>query len=100
MLLAELIVALAGVYLALGAVFAVAFAWRGCQAIDPAAATGTWGFRVLIAPGAAALWPLLLRRWRSGVGRPPTPRDAHRDAARAGAGAGSEVAVGAGDGTR
>lgn len=81
MALAQWIVGLAGVYLAVGALFAVAFALRGCQRIDPAAATGTWGFRVLILPGAAALWPLLLRRWIAGGGPPPRERNAHRNAA-------------------
>ena len=28
-----------------------------------ASISGTWGFRLLILPGAAALWPLLLLRW-------------------------------------
>jgi hypothetical protein len=81
MLLAQWIVGLAGAYLALGLVFALAFALRGCQRLDPAAATGTWGFRALIVPGAAALWPLLLRRWIAGPRQPPTERNAHRDAA-------------------
>jgi hypothetical protein len=83
MLLAQAIVSAAGVYLALGLLFALPFALRGCQRIDPAAATGTWGFRALIVPGAAALWPLLLLRWMRGDRRPPRERNAHRDAADA-----------------
>jgi hypothetical protein len=78
----EWIVGAAGVYLGLGAVFAVLFAWRGVERVDPAAAGGSLGFRLLILPGAAALWPLLLRRWASGVRRPPEPGDPHRLAAR------------------
>ncbi len=50
-------------YVAIGIAFAVAFVLRGANRIDPSARTGTWGFRVLIFPGAAALWPLLLVRW-------------------------------------
>jgi hypothetical protein len=72
-----------GVYLALGAAFAVAFAIAGVQRIDPAARGAGWGFRLIILPGAAALWPLLLRRWLSGDTAPPRERNAHRDAAAA-----------------
>ena len=50
------------IYLLLGAVFAVWFAASGCRRLDPVAASGTWGFRVLIVPGAVLLWPLLLPR--------------------------------------
>ena len=68
------------IYLALGILFAIPFAARGVDAIDPAARASTRGFRWMIVPGAIALWPLLLHRWRAAT-PPPTPRDAHRDAA-------------------
>jgi hypothetical protein len=68
-------------YLALGFVFALAFVCFGAGRIDPHAAHGTWGFRLLIIPGAAALWPLLLSRWLRGVPEPPEQRDPHRRAA-------------------
>ena len=54
---------LAGAYAAGGMLFAVAFAWRGAQRIDPAAQGAPWSFRLLIIPGAAALWPMLALRW-------------------------------------
>ena len=50
-------------YLALGVVFALAFVARGAARLDPDADGATWGFKVLILPGTAALWPLLLVRW-------------------------------------
>lgn len=50
-------------YATMGLAFALAFVTVGAGRIDPTARTGTWGFRVLIMPGAAALWPLLLARW-------------------------------------
>ena len=53
-----------GVYGVAGVVFAVPFAWKGAGAIDPAAKRGTWGFRLLALPGAVALWPLMLAKWR------------------------------------
>lgn len=51
-------------YLAAGVVFALAFAWRGAGAVDPAAKNATLGFRLLILPGSAALWPWMLVKWR------------------------------------
>ena len=54
---------LAGAYVAAGVVFAVAFVGWGVQQVDPAAKGAPLGFRLLILPGSAALWPLLLRRW-------------------------------------
>jgi hypothetical protein len=53
------------VYATLGLLFAVPFVLRGIGRIDAAAQESSWGFRVLVLPGAAALWPLLLRRWLS-----------------------------------
>ena len=67
-------------YLAIGVPLALAFVARGVARVDPAAADGTWGFRVLIFPGCIALWPLVILRWRRG-GPPPAERNAHRDAA-------------------
>ncbi len=61
--LAEWLVRLAAAYLAAGLAFAPPFAWRGAAALEPVAAEGTRGFRVLILPGAVLLWPWLLRRW-------------------------------------
>ena len=72
-----------GIYLAVGLLFAIAFAWKGAAAIDPAARDGTLGFRLLIIPGAAALWPILARRWLAGEG-PPEELNPHRCAAREG----------------
>ncbi len=69
------------IYLLCGIVFAAAFALSGVRRIDPAAVEGTWGFRLLIVPGAVALWPLLLGRWLRQA-PPPEERNAHRIAAR------------------
>lgn len=76
---AEALVALVGVYVLVGALFAVPFAVKGVEAVDPGAVGSPWSFRLLITPGVIALWPLLARRWRSGGG-PPDERSAHRDA--------------------
>ncbi|HBY62213.1 MAG TPA: hypothetical protein DEH78_20525 [Solibacterales bacterium] len=54
---------LALAYAIAGVLFGVAFVARGAEKIDPAARGASLGFRLLILPGSAALWPLLLVRW-------------------------------------
>ncbi|MGH9372534.1 MAG: hypothetical protein ACRD15_13470 [Vicinamibacterales bacterium] len=61
--LAELLVAAVGAYVAAGVVFAVAFVAWGVSRVDPVAREATIGFRLIILPGAIALWPLLAARW-------------------------------------
>lgn len=78
---ATVIVLVFGVYVLIGVVFAVYFVTKGCNQIDPNARDGSRGFRVLIFPGAAALWPLLLRRLLQGQTQPPTETNAHRERA-------------------
>lgn len=73
-----------GIYLMCGLASAIPFALVGVKKIDPHAAHGSWGFRLLIIPGAMAFWPLLLRRWKGGIKEPPEQCDAHRRAARKG----------------
>jgi hypothetical protein len=80
--LAGWIVGLAGVYLGIGVVFAVPFLVKGIGKIDPVAAEGTVGFKIIIFPGVMALWPLLARRWMSGATMPPEEKSPHRTAAR------------------
>ena len=48
-------------YAAAGAVTAVAFAAFGVTRVQPAPMS--LGARILILPGAAALWPYVLMRW-------------------------------------
>lgn len=67
-------------YAAVGALFAVAFAWRGAGALDPAARAGSWGFRLLILPGSAALWPVLLVLWARASGARKAEAGRGRDA--------------------
>jgi len=61
-----------------GTLFAVFFTTMGVQRVDEQAKASGWGFRLLIAPGCVALWPLLLRRWISGKAEPPEERSPHR----------------------
>jgi hypothetical protein len=81
MIAAPMLIAL-GIYLACGLAFAIPFALIGVKKIDPHAANGSWGFRVLIIPGTLFLWPLLAWRWIKGVPVPPEENNPHRRAAR------------------
>jgi fatty acid desaturase len=80
--LAHWIVLVAGVYLAIGLAFALLFVIRWAGRVDPAARNGTIGFRLLIIPGSALLWPFLAGRLLRGSTEPPEERNAHRVAAR------------------
>ena len=57
-------------YLLAGAVFATLFLWRGAAALEEAAKGITWKTRVLLFPGSAALWPVLLRKWLKAASTP------------------------------
>jgi hypothetical protein len=66
------------VYASLGLAFAVPFVWLGVQRLDSEAQGSGIGFRLLIMPGVAAFWPLLLYRWGRGVTEPPVENNPHR----------------------
>jgi len=64
---AELMVDALLAYAAAGVLFAAAFVAVGIARVDPVAEHAPIGFRLIVIPGVAALWPLLLIRWvRSG----------------------------------
>ena len=80
-MIATILLSLAGVYLLCGIIFAIPFVVVGVGKIDPHAAHGTWGFRILILPGTTLLWPLLANRWIRGIHELPEEKNAHRCAA-------------------
>lgn len=65
-------------YATVGLVFAVLFVSLGVSRLDSEAQGAGLGFRLIILPGAAAFWPLLLYRWRRGITQPPIERNPHR----------------------
>ena len=78
-------------YLVVGALFALAFVLVLAPRLDPAARGNSIGFRVVIFPSVALLWPLLASRWLRGRSK-PTECNAHRRCARrAGSGVGRSV---------
>ena len=79
--LAQLMVSSLAVYVTLGLLFALCFVTLGIGRIDPSAKGAGIGFRLLIVPGAVALWPLLAWRWLRGAQALPVENNAHRRAA-------------------
>jgi hypothetical protein len=50
-------------YVLIGLVTAVAFVTVGATKVLPHSAAVTLGARILLLPGAAALWPYVVARW-------------------------------------
>lgn len=50
-------------YATVGLAVGVPFVTIGIGTVDHAAKGAPWTFRLLILPGVAALWPLIVRRW-------------------------------------
>jgi hypothetical protein len=53
-------------YVGIGLAVAIAFAFAGVTRVQPRPMTA--GARLLLIPGAAALWPYILLRWIRGIG--------------------------------
>ncbi len=70
--LAQAVLDVVGAYFALGAAFAVVFLSFGLRRLDPIAAAGPLRFKLLIAPGIVALWPVMLSMWLFGGARRET----------------------------
>lgn len=67
---AQALVGVLAAYAALGLAFALAFVTRGVASIDAEAQGLPWRVRLILLPGAAALWPLMLWKW---LKRQPPP---------------------------
>ena len=65
-------------YALVGLVFAGFFVSLGVQKLDYEAKGSGIGFRLLIFPGVAAFWPMLLARWTRGIVEPPVEKNPHR----------------------
>ena len=69
MIIASWVLRVIGAYLVVGLLFAVWFVVGGVGRISPASRGTGWGFRVLILPGSAALWPVLVYELVASRGR-------------------------------
>jgi len=69
MQLAELFLGGLAAYTLTGAAFSAVFVLFGIHRVDPVAEHAPIGFRLIVMPGVAALWPLLLTRWLKAVSR-------------------------------
>lgn len=58
----HLFLLLLGVYAALGLVFGLYFFWAGAAKLDPAIKESKWTVKLLLLPGAMALWAVLLAK--------------------------------------
>lgn len=59
----ELAVQIFMIYLLVGVIFSIAFVFRGAQVVDHGAKGVSVWFKLLLIPGAIALWPVLLVKW-------------------------------------
>ncbi len=57
-------------YVGAGVIFACAFITIGMGVVDRGAKNAPWGVRVLLFPGACALWPVLAVKWFRSFGGP------------------------------
>ena len=64
MAIARIVIMIVEVWLALGLAIAIAFLLAGLERQEPSA-RGSHAFRILLVPGMAMLWPLVLARWRT-----------------------------------
>ena len=63
MVVAGWFINLFGVYTGIGLLFAITFLTVGISQVDPDSKGSGVGFRLIILPGVAALWPVLFTRW-------------------------------------
>lgn len=58
----EAVLLIAGIYAVIGLLFGIFFAAKGVKLLDPVAEGSPLTFRLLMLPGAVALWPVLLKK--------------------------------------
>jgi len=69
-------------YVGLGFLFAIVFVSFGVDRLVSEARGAGPGFRLLILPGVAALWPMFFYRWFGKANEPPVERNPHRQTVR------------------
>lgn len=61
--LIELILLVLGIYLLLGLIFGLFFLVKGMHKIDETASDASLGFKLIVFPGIALLWPIMFFKW-------------------------------------
>ena len=74
----SIVLAVVGIYMLIGLIFGIYFAFTQVGKVDPVAKAGTWGFRILIIPGMTIFWPIFAKRLAAGLETPPIEQNAHR----------------------
>ena len=64
-MIVEIFVYLFLVYLLVGLIFGIWFAFKGAQKVDTGMDGAKLGMRLLLIPGSMGLWPVLLRKYFS-----------------------------------
>jgi len=59
----ELFLVSLAIYLSIGIMFSFGFVARGARRIDPVISSASIGVKLLIFPGGALIWPVLLLKW-------------------------------------
>lgn len=77
MLFLNILVWLVTGYIVVGIILASILSFTQIHKIDPAARRASLGFRLIVLPGLAMLWPLIVLRVVRGAS-PPTEKTAHK----------------------
>jgi hypothetical protein len=67
MIVAQIVLYAVAAYLLIGLAIGVPFVLKGVDQVDEAARGTSLVFRLLILPGAIALWPLMAAKWLRAV---------------------------------
>ncbi|HET9744546.1 MAG TPA: hypothetical protein VFP97_02470 [Chitinophagaceae bacterium] len=70
MMIVQIILITASIYLLLGVLFVIPFLTKGLTKVDKGAHGGTIGFKIIIIPGVIVFWPALLLKWVKANGKP------------------------------
>lgn len=65
----QILIAFLGIYTGIGVLFSLFFFFKGAFIIDEIVADSKWTVRLLLIPGAIALWPFLLKKIISKSGK-------------------------------
>lgn len=63
MIVLNIFVGLFYLYLGIGFVFGLWFVFKGVNKVDPGIEGADWKLRLLLLPGSAGLWPIMLQKF-------------------------------------